>query len=105
MPEIVDPTPTEAEGGRLYQAACAQCHAADGTGQNWIGRFLDPSPTDFNAPKFKALLSSGAFVDRTLRAADGTSMPSFENAMSREQVDAIAAYVRRLIQAPRKAPD
>jgi len=100
VPEIADLTPTEAEGRRLYQAACAQCHAADGTGANWIGRFLKPPPTDFNTPSYRALLSSGAFVMRTLRAPDGTSMPSFENVLSREQVEAIAAYVRRAFHTP-----
>lgn len=99
-PEIADLTPGEAEGRRLYQAACAQCHAADGTGKNWIGRFLNPSPTDFGTPQYRALLASDAFVMRTLRAPDGTSMPSFESVLSREQVEAIAAYVRRAFQTP-----
>ena len=100
VPEIANLTETEMEGRRLYQAACAQCHAADGTAQNWIGRFLDPSPTDFNAQNFRAILSSGLFVDRTLRPPDGTSMPSFENVLSREQVEAIAAYARRAFLVP-----
>ncbi len=100
VPEIADLTPAEAEGRRLYQSACAQCHAADGTGKNWIGRFLDPSPTDFNTPRYRELVTSGAFVTHTLRAPDATSMPSFENVLSREQAEAIAAYVRRAFQAP-----
>ena len=100
VPVITDLTPLEMEGRRLYQEACAQCHAADGTGKNWIGRFLKPSPTDFNTPKFRTLVSSGAFVERTLKAPDGTSMPSFGNVLSREQVASIAAYVRRAFQGP-----
>ena len=99
-PEIADLTPVEAEGRRLYQEACAQCHAADGTGQNGIGRFLSPSPTDFGGSRFKSLMASGDFADRTLRAPAGTSMPSFEGVLSREQAEAIAAYVRRAFQAP-----
>lgn len=98
-PEIVDMTPAEKEGGRLYQAACAQCHAADGSGQNWIGRFLDPSPTDLRAPRSLGLLSSDTFIERTLRAAEGTSMPSFEHVLSRTQVESIAAYLRRAVRA------
>jgi cytochrome c oxidase cbb3-type subunit III len=99
-PEMSDLTPAEAEGRRLYQSACAQCHAADGTSKNWIGRFLNPSPTDFSTPQFRELLSSDAFVNRTLRAPEGTSMPSFENILSREQAEAIATYVRRAFRAP-----
>ncbi len=97
-PEAAGLMPVEAEGRRLYQSACAQCHAADGSGRNWIGRFLKPSPTDFNTPQYRALLSSDAFVERTLRAPGGTSMPSFESVLSREQAEAIAAYVRRAFQ-------
>ena len=99
VPEMVDMTPAEREGGRLYQAACAQCHAADGSGQNWIGRFLDPSPTDLSAPRSLELLSSDTFIERTLRAAEGTSMPSFEHVLSRTQVESIAAYLRRAVRA------
>lgn len=99
-PEIADLTPAELEGRRLYQAACGQCHAADGTGKNWIGSFLDPSPPDFRDPKLRTLLSSDAFVERTLRAPNGTSMPSFENILSRDQTTAIAGYVRRAFQTP-----
>ena len=99
-PEIADLTPAETEGRLLYRSACAQCHAADGTGKNWIGRFLNPSPADFSTPQFRALLSSDAFAERTLRAPDGASMPSFEHVLSREQIEAIAAYARRAFQAP-----
>lgn len=100
VPEITDLTETESQGRRLYQTACAQCHAADGTGKNWIGRFLDPSPTNFSSAQSRALLSLEAFVERTLRPPEGTSMPSFERILSREQAEAIAAYSRRAFQAP-----
>ncbi len=98
VPEIAGLTAVELAGRRLYQAACAQCHAADGTGKNWIGRFLDPSPPDFTAAGFQALLSSGRFVERTLQPPDNTSMPSFENVLSHKDAEAIAAYARRAFQ-------
>ena len=100
VPDIADLTPLQLEGRQLYQQSCAQCHAADGTGKNWIGRFLNPSPTDFNTERFRSLVASGAFIERTLKAPAGTSMPSFENVLSRKQVEAIAAYVRRAFQSP-----
>lgn len=99
-PEIADLTPVEAEGRRLYQQACAQCHAADGSGQNWIGRFLVPSPPGLGEARFKAMLASGEFVTRTLRPPEGTTMPSFETVLSHEQAAAIAAYVARAFQKP-----
>lgn len=98
-PEVAHLTPKESMGRDLYRAACAQCHAADGSGQNWIGRFLHPSPADFSTPRFRTLVASGEFVERTMRPPEGTSMPSFERILSREEAEAIAAYVRRAFQA------
>ncbi|HXI87478.1 MAG TPA: c-type cytochrome, partial [Parvularculaceae bacterium] len=50
-PKVDGLTPVEQRGRDLYQAACADCHAADGTGANWVGNFLEDSPTDFSAPE------------------------------------------------------
>jgi cytochrome c oxidase cbb3-type subunit 3 len=37
-------TRQEQRGARLFLANCAFCHGADGTGNNWIGKFLEPHP-------------------------------------------------------------
>ena len=100
-PEIADLSAAERDGKSLYQSSCAQCHAADGSGANWIGCLLDPSPPDFTAPEFRDILVSRAFVDRTLRPPSGGSMPSFERVLTRDQVEKIAAYARRAFQKPR----
>ena len=42
----------ELRGQALFQENCAFCHAADGTGRNWIGSFLQPHPRDLTAPAF-----------------------------------------------------
>jgi cytochrome c oxidase cbb3-type subunit 3 len=102
-PTIADLSPTEREGERLYQQACAYCHAADGTAENWIGEFLRPHPTDFTNPAQTAHLTD-AWLDRVIR--DGmpqTSMPSFGAMFDAAQRAAIIAYLKRAF-LERQAP-
>jgi len=94
-PEIDDPDARERRGRRLYARTCETCHAADGSGQNWIGKFLEPSPPDFRSDAFAERFDAGWFSAVTLDAPPGTTMPSFTGVLSRAEVEAIAAYVRR----------
>jgi len=101
-PDIADLDPEESHGKRLYSRACAQCHAADGSGQNWIGKFLEPSPPDFRADAFARDFAVDRFIAGTLRAPPGTTMPRFADVLSEEEAAAIAAYVRRaFVEHPR----
>jgi cytochrome c oxidase cbb3-type subunit 3 len=95
-PALIGPTPSESLGQELYAAACAECHAADGTGLNWIGRFLRPGPPDFTTWRFVDTFDAGRFARRTLEPEPGTTMPSFRGVLSGPQADAIADYVRRV---------
>lgn len=94
-PVIPDLRDTEVAGLGLYMSACVACHAADGSGQNWIGSFLEPSPTDFTTEEFAARFDEEWFVSNTLDGPVGTTMPSFRNVLSEQEAAAIAAYVRR----------
>ena len=95
IPVFTDLTPRQRVGQDLYQRACALCHAADGTGRNWIGTFLDPSPPSFTDTAAAARLDDGALRQATLYGLPNTSMPAFRNVLDSEQIDAIIAYVRR----------
>lgn len=94
-PSLANLSPLEQTGARLFQANCAHCHAADGTGRNWIGSFLAPSPPDFTraavAPRLTRALVSAATRD----GRPGTSMPAWKGVLRPPQIDAIAAYVER----------
>ena len=95
-PVIANPTPSELHGQDLYAAACADCHAADGTGRNWIGNFLDPSPPDFTARQFVRDFDAGRFARLTLEPTPGTTMPGFRSVLSSQDARAIADYVRHV---------
>ena len=74
-----------AEGERLYQAQCADCHGPRGEGGR--GAFL-ARPRLVHAPADQALL------DVISRGIPGTQMP--RSGMSARQVRQVAAYVRSL---------
>lgn len=99
-PVIEAPTLSERQGAELYTAACAECHAADGTGRNWIGKFLQPNPPDFTASAFGRDFSLAEFARTTLEPPAGTSMPSFRGVLSETEAGAIADYVRRAFVRP-----
>ena len=95
-PALPGPSPSERIGRELYASACAECHAADGTGLNWTGRFLRPGPPDFTTWRFVDDFDAGRFARRTLDPEPGTTMPSFRGVLSARQAGAIADYVRRV---------
>ena len=89
-----------ARGAELYARDCAYCHAADGSGMNWIGSFLQPGPPDMRTEAFAKTFDADRFAALTLAAPRGTSMPSFRHTLSPEEADAIAAYVREAFVEP-----
>lgn len=94
-PTLPHMTSLEARGKTLYERVCAYCHAADGSGKNWIGSFLEPHPTDFNAfPDGKAPTDE-ALRQAILEGVPLSSMPAFRSALSDKDVAAIIAYLRR----------
>jgi len=94
-PALSDLTGLEATGKLLYQKVCAYCHAADGSGKNWIGSFLEPHPPNFNALSRNKEYSNDELRQSILDGVPSTSMPAFRSALGDKDVDAIIAYLRR----------
>jgi len=92
--------PIEREGERLYQANCAFCHAADGTGRNWIGSFLEPHPANFTDPAQRARLSLARIVATAREGVPGSSMPAWKGVLSDREIAAVAAYIERAFLRP-----
>jgi len=98
----VELDPRERAGAQIYAASCVACHAGDGSGGNWIGGFLDPSPPNF------ANVESGAVPTRT-RLAElirdgiaGSAMPAWRYALDEPAIQAVTDYLRRVF--PRFRP-
>ncbi|RMD64128.1 MAG: cytochrome c [Alphaproteobacteria bacterium] len=99
-PVLHDATPQEKRGGEIYARACALCHAADGSGRNWIGSFLRPHPPDLRTPEVAARLDEARLRTVIRQGLRETSMPAFSSVLTPAEIEAVAAYVRRAFFAP-----
>lgn len=94
-PPLSGLTERERRGETLYQQNCAFCHAADGSGRNWIGSFLQPHPRDLTAPQGMRARTPRALRRVIADGLPGTTMPAWKTVLSGEEIDAVAAYVER----------
>jgi mono/diheme cytochrome c family protein len=77
----------------LYAARCAFCHGDEGEGDGMAAEGLDPRPTDFTRREFGE--KSTEQVREAIRnGKPGSAMVGFGEALSGEEIDALAAYVR-----------
>jgi len=89
-PALLEPLSSLQETGRqLFLANCAFCHAADGSGKNWIGSFIEPRPKDLrllkNAPRLRSMIANGV---------PGTAMPAWKTVLDDRQMQALLSYIR-----------
>lgn len=96
-PSLGSLTTTEQKGRALFNANCAFCHGRDGSGQNWIGSYVEPSPRDL-----RQLALDKWSVQRIEQAVaegvNGSAMPAWKHVLDESQIRSVAAYVRRLAQ-------
>ena len=93
----------ERKGEKLFQANCAFCHAADGTGKNWIGSFLEPHPRNLRDTDFMSRITREHFVGVVRDGLPNTSMPAWKNVLSPQEIEAVADYVNRAFHPLRTA--
>ena len=94
-PQVAGMTALERRGEKLFQDNCAFCHAADGTGKNWIGSFLEPHPRNLRDPKFMAGMTRTRLAITIRNGLPNTSMPAWKAVLSEEEITAIVAYVAK----------
>lgn len=95
VPQMAGLSSQEQRGEALYQQNCAFCHAADGTGRNWIGSFLEPHPRDLTAAAFMASLTRERLAAVIRDGLPGTSMPAWKSVLSQADIEAVIAYIAR----------
>ncbi len=94
-PRLTGMTAQERRGERLFQDNCAFCHAADGTGKNWIGSFLEPHPRNLTEPDFAATMDRVKLLDVIREGLPGTTMPAWGAVLDEEEMAAVASYVEK----------
>lgn len=92
-PVLKNPTAQEKEGEALFQKNCAFCHAPDGTGQNWIGSFLEPHPRNLTDPENMREMNVERLRDVIRNGLPDTTMSAWKSVLSAPQIDSIIAYI------------
>ncbi len=94
-PKIARMSRQERRGERLFQNNCAFCHGADGSGQNWIGKFMEPPPRDLRNPAFMRYASRETLAHAIREGLPNTSMPAWKSVLREAEIQAIIAYINR----------
>jgi cytochrome c oxidase cbb3-type subunit 3 len=81
------------EGERLFQANCAFCHAADGTGKNWIGSFLEPHPRNLTDSANMKSMTRARMRQVIQEGLPDTTMPAWKSVLNLKQIDSIIDYI------------
>lgn len=81
------------EGETLFQANCAFCHAADGTGKNWIGSFLEPHPRNLTDPANMKTMTRSRLRKVIQEGLPGTTMPAWKSVLNLKQIDSLIDYI------------
>ena len=80
-------------GKLLWLDNCAFCHGADGSGQNWIGSFLEPNPRDLRDPAFMSLMNRKILALRIEQGLANSSMPAWRDVLTPLQIEQIIDYI------------
>lgn len=94
-PDVENLTPQEQSGKELWLDNCAFCHAADGSGQNWIGSFLEPPPRDLRNAEFMSSMTVGTITRSIQDGLRNTSMPAWKHVLTDVQIRHIVRYISK----------
>ncbi|MGH7559753.1 MAG: FTR1 family protein [Gemmatimonadales bacterium] len=100
LDEIPADAPSLARGRQVYQASCASCHGTAGRGDGPAGRGLDPPAANLADAAGLRASSPLDFYRRVTIGVAGTSMASYESALSAEDRWAVALYAS-VLRLPR----
>lgn len=105
VPKLDSLSAQEKKGETLYQQNCAFCHAADGTGRNWIGTFLEPHPRDLTSPEFMSAMTKERLATVIKEGLPNTSMPAWKSVLSESDIQALMTYIGRAFHPLAKSAD
>jgi len=92
------PEVAAADGEELYRNYCAVCHGAEGRGDGPAASSLDPPPPDLTDAERMQELTDERLLE-VLSNGSGV-MTGFGSMLTPEELEAVAAYVRTLSEAP-----
>ena len=86
----------EKQGEKLFQDNCAFCHAADGTGKNWIGSFLESRPRNLTDSDAMEAMTRSRLKKVIRDGLPGTTMSAWKQVLKDDEIDSIIAYIDRV---------
>ncbi|WP_455208930.1 c-type cytochrome [Kaarinaea lacus] len=95
-PVVGDLSLSERQGEELFQNNCAFCHAADGTGKNWIGSFLDSHPRNLTDTGFMKTMTRARLKKVIQEGLPGTTMSAWKQVLKDKEIDNIIDYISRV---------
>ena len=84
-----DTTILAADGKAVYMKKCKKCHGADGKANTKMGKKHEIAP-------IPGKLSKGKIAKIVKNGKPGTKMKAFGKKLSAEEIDAVAAFVKKL---------
>lgn len=103
-PKLSNLSKLEKHGETIFQQNCAFCHAADGTGRNWIGSFLEPHPRDLTQPAFMSGMTRERLGNVIRDGLPETSMPAWKSVLTESDIQAVIAYIARAFHPLAETP-
>jgi len=97
VPDVSSHKSEVQRGQQIFLDNCAFCHAADGSGKNWIGSFTEPPAADLTSARI------AGWSEQTLRAVilsgvPGGTMPAWRGLLDEEQMGLLLAYLVEIVQ-------
>lgn len=81
------------DGAALFTAKCAACHGKDATGKTPMGEKL--KARDLHSPEVQKQTDAEL---KAIIAKGKEKMPAYGTKLSKEQIEALVAYVRTLVK-------
>ena len=94
-------------GKRVYRQNCASCHGDSGHGDGPAAATLTPPPADLAWLAAMPMSQWDAYMNWTVSeggAPFGTAMPAFKDALSRDEIWSVIAYVQNELPGDDKPP-
>jgi len=95
-PTVENLTLSEQRGEKLFQENCAFCHAADGSGKNWIGSFLESHPRNLSDKDFMKDMTRKRLKKVIQDGLPGTTMSAWKQVLKDDEIDSIIDYISKV---------
>lgn len=91
----IEPAGEIQTGAAIYQKRCKACHGVQGDGKTFAAGVLDPPPRDFTTDRAKEELTRRRMIASVAEGRRGTAMMPWKSNLSREEIRAVVAYIRK----------